>query len=159
MARRATIGGQAGARQVKAFAVVIIAGACWLASGCREALACGHCVEDRIAAVYDHALVQRTAASGQRLAYFALAGKLVPGEAARRDIASLAERTPGVSPGSARVSMEPGALAVAFDPRRSSAGSIETALRANLQASKLSLKLLQPPRADAPAAQFARARR
>ena len=40
------------------------------------ALACGHCVEDKIAAVYDHAMVTRSLAVKHRVAFFAIDGAL-----------------------------------------------------------------------------------
>ena len=108
-----------------------------------SSVACGHCVEDRIAAVYDHALLQQTAARQQRIAYFALEGRFTRGDKERHQIRALVEATPGVNQGSTRVSLEPAALAIAFDPRRSSAESIETLLQKKLRAIKVSVLLLQ----------------
>jgi hypothetical protein len=102
-----------------------------------SATACGHCVEDRIAAVYDHALQQRTAAAKHRIAYFAVEGSVANNEAMRRGILAIVEALPGVIRGSARVSMEPSAIALAFDPARSSPQAIESALRNKLRPLKL----------------------
>ena len=113
--------------------------------GTGPALACGHCVEDRNASVYDHVLVQRTLASNHRIAYFAWDGPLARNPAARRQLLVRVEATAGVDQGSARVSMEPEAIAVAFDPRRSDATAIEAALRSKLAPLKVSLVPLQPP--------------
>jgi hypothetical protein len=104
--------------------------------------ACGHCVEDRIAAVYDHALVQRTVASGHRMAYFAWEGAL-SGGSARRELLAQVEAVPGIDKGSARVSMDPAAIAIAFDPRRGDAVSVGAALQARLRRLKLSVVPLQ----------------
>lgn len=109
------------------------------------ALACGYCVEDRIAAVYDHALSQRVAASGHRLAYFAWDGPTERSEAVRLRMLALGEATAGVDKGSVRVAMDPAAIAVAFDPRRTSAQAVGAALQKQLGALKLSLIPLQPP--------------
>ncbi len=109
------------------------------------ALACGYCVEDRIAAVYDHALSQRTRQSKQQLAYFAWDGPLARDEAARQKMLALGEAVPGVSRGSVRVSMEPAAIAVAFDPRSSSGALIAAALQKKLGLLKVSLVPLQAP--------------
>lgn len=98
-----------------------------------NAAACGHCVEDRIAAVYDHALVQRARASKHQVAYFAWDSALTRDETSRRRVLAVAEAVPGIDQGSVRVSMEPAAIAVAFDPRRSDAAAIATALRAALR--------------------------
>lgn len=107
------------------------------------AQACGHCVEDRIAAVYDHALVQNTVASGHQIAYFAWEGVLAGGESSRLELLVQVQAVPGVDKGGVRVSMEPAAIAVAFDPRRSNATSLGAALQARLRRLKLSVVPLQ----------------
>lgn len=109
------------------------------------ALACGHCVEDRIAAVYDHALVQRTHAGRHQIAWFAWDGPLARDEASRRRILAVVEAVPGVDKGGVRVSVEPGAIAVAFDPRRSSGAAVAAALGAWLRALNLTIVPLQAP--------------
>lgn len=112
-------------------------------------LACGYCVEDRIAAVYDHALSQRAAASGHRLAYFAWDGPTERSEAARLKIMAAVAATAGVDKGSVRVAMEPAAIAVAFDPRRTSADAVGAALQKKLGSLKLGITPLQAPAAGA----------
>lgn len=124
-----------------AFAVVLAAALALFYSG--AGIACGHCTEDRIAAVYDHAQLQQAAADKQRIAYFALDGRLTRDERERNHIKALVEATPGVTKGSARVSLEPAAVALAFDPQRSSAEAIEALLRKKLRAVKVSVLLLQ----------------
>ena len=118
----------------------------WVALAGTAAIACGYCVEDRIAAVYDHALLQRTLASKHQIVFFAWDGPLTRSEAARQKMLALGEATPGVDKGSTRVSMEPAALAVAFDPQRSSIQSIQAALQKTLAPMKLSVTLLQTPK-------------
>ena len=66
-------------------------------------------------------------------------------EAARQKMLALGEAVPGVSQGSVRVSMEPAAIAVAFDPRSSSSASIAAALQKKLRLLKVSLVPLQAP--------------
>ena len=107
------------------------------------ALACGHCVEDRIAAVYDHALVQRTQANGQQLAYFAWHSKAATNEARRLQMVRSVSALPGIVPGSTRVSMQPEALAVAFDPRRSSREAIDATVLAGLRKMDVAIVPLQ----------------
>lgn len=116
------------------------------------ALACGYCVEDRIAAVYDHALVQRVAVSQHQLAYFAWDGPSDRSEAARLKIMALGEAAAGVDKGSVRVSMDPAAIAVAFDPRRTSAAAVGAALGKKLEAVKLAVIALPAPAPAAPVA-------
>ena len=116
-----------------------------LALGSNAALACGYCVEDRIAAVYDHALLQRTLALKHQLVFFAWDGPLARSNGSRQKIMALGEAVPGVDKGSTRVSMEPAALALAFDPQRNSAQGIEAALQKKLSVLKLTIVRLQAP--------------
>ncbi len=121
--------------------------ALWVALAGSAAIACGYCVEDRIAAVYDHALLQRTLARKHQVAFFAWDGPVTRSEAARQKMLALGEATPGIDKGSTRVSMEPAALAVAFDPKRSNLQSVQAALQKTLAPMKLSVTLLQTPMA------------
>ena len=120
-----------------------VAAAGLLAGG--AALACGHCVEDRIAAVYDHALVQRALASGHSIAYFAWDGAMARNDALRRQLLALAAAVPGVDKGGVRVSMEPAAIAVAFDPRRSSGAAIAAALQGAMRRLSVEIVPLESP--------------
>ena len=134
----------------RARARAAVALAALLATG--TALACGHCVEDRIAAVYDHALVQRTHAGRHQIAWFAWDGPLARDEASRRRILALAGAVPGVDKGGVRVSVEPGAIAVAFDPRLSSGAAVAAALAARLRTLNLVIvPVPAPPPAPGPA--------
>ena len=104
-----------------------------------SAFACGYCVEDKIAAVYDHAALTQAHGKKQVVVYFAIDGGI-------RDSASslkaIAERTHGVEKGSARVSVEAQALAVTFDPRRTSLPLVEKELGKALKSRGLELLLL-----------------
>ncbi len=103
------------------------------------ALACGYCVEDKIAAVYDHAVVARALGRKHHVVFFHIDGPLAPGERTRRALEAIAESTEGVDTGSARMSVESASLAVAFDPRRTSIVDLQKALERKLAAKKLSL--------------------
>ena len=127
-------------------AALTLCAAVSLALAGSSALACGHCAEDRIAAVYDHALSARSVANRHQVAYFAWDGKLAPSEAVRRKIMALTQATPGVAAGSARVSMEPAALAVSFNPQRTSPKALEASLQRQLRPLKISIALLDAPR-------------
>ena len=81
-------------------------------------IACGYCVEDKIASVYDHAVITRALAQKHHVAFFALDGTPPRGANARRALEQLVETTAGVDAGGARVSIENASLAVAFDPAR-----------------------------------------
>jgi hypothetical protein len=58
--------------------------------------ACGVCVEDKIAAVYDHAVVTRTLEARGVVVFFAIEGAIPPGAAALRKIAAIAASGPAV---------------------------------------------------------------
>ncbi len=104
-----------------------------------DALACGYCVEDKIAAVYDYAALTQAHARRQTVVYFAIDGAI-------RDSASLlktmVERTKGVEKGSARVSVEARSLSVTFDPRRTALPTLQSGLEKTLKARGLELLLL-----------------
>jgi hypothetical protein len=84
------------------------------------ALACGVCVEDKVAATYDHAVVARAIAD-RRVVVFAA----ITGQADGRTLAAVARRAtsgvPGVERGSVRVAVDPIAISFALDPRVSTA--------------------------------------
>ena len=107
------------------------------------ALACGHCVEDKIAAVYDYATVMRAHAQKHHIAFFAINGPLALDAGTRRAIQARAESAHGVDKGSARVSVEAAALSVAYDPQRVPLSVVQKALEQTLTAKKLSLSILQ----------------
>jgi len=106
-------------------------------------LACGYCVEDKIASTYDHAVVTRALGQGHHVAFFHIDGPAVPDEAIRRFIEASAESTPGVDKGSVRASVETVTLALAFDPGRASVASVIRVLDKKLAARRLSLMPLR----------------
>ena len=109
----------------------------------QQALACGFCVEDKMAAVYDHAAFTRAIGRKHHVAFFHVDGTLVPGAATKRALESLANGANGVDAGTARVSIESAALSVAFDPQRTTLASLQAALERKLAAKGNSLMLIQ----------------
>ena len=107
------------------------------------ALACGHCVEDKIAAVYDHANVMQALERKHPVTFFAIDGLLLPTESTRRMLETLAESVIGVDKGSARVSVESAALTVAFDPQRTTFAAVQKALDRKFIGKKLTLQPLR----------------
>jgi hypothetical protein len=108
-----------------------------LAAG--PALACGYCVEDKIASTYDHAVVVKAVGAGHHVAFFHLEGPLAKDDATRRALLSAAEAVPGVDKGSVRLALETLTLSFAFDPKRTSLVKAQGALDRKLAARKLSL--------------------
>lgn len=79
-----------------------------------DALACGACKEDALAATYDHRVVEHANRHGDRVVHARVEGPAVD----PRKLASAAQRVPGVRAGSARASSAPPALSFALDPSR-----------------------------------------
>jgi len=86
------------------------------------ALACGHCVEDKIAAAYDHSVIVRAVDNRHKVAFLSLEG--APTKSQERALVRAVESTAGVDRGTARVSLEGGAVSFAFDPSRHALQSI-----------------------------------
>ena len=82
------------------------------------AFACGFCVEDKIAAVYDHALITQAMSRGHHVAFFAIDGTLDPHSTQKSVIERAAAKATGVDTKSIRVSVESAALSASFDPAR-----------------------------------------
>jgi hypothetical protein len=108
-----------------------------------EALACGVCVEDKIAAVYDHSAVHQALAARRTVVFFHIDGKLVADERTKRAIAGIARATPGVDAASVRVSCELASMALAFDGRRTNLVKVQESLEKRLSAQGLSLLAMQ----------------
>lgn len=74
--------------------------------------ACGACVEDRVALVYDHAVVRQAAASGGVVVFCDVLGTL---DLDRLSLVARGAR--GVKPDSVRVSRQPSVLSFVIQPR------------------------------------------
>lgn len=111
----------------------------WVSS----ALACGYCVEDRIAAVYDHAVLTQALKRQHHMAFFAIVGTPATGARTRRALEVIAESATAVDKGSARVSIETATLALAFDPQRTTVPVIQQAIERQLAGKHLTLQLLR----------------
>jgi hypothetical protein len=100
--------------------------------------ACGVCVEDKVAATYDHALVQRAAARGQVVVFCEIVG---PVDGAR--IRKAAQAVRGLDASSVRVSETPAAISFVVDPAKQSpqaaAGAIQRGLAKGIEVKVLRL--------------------
>jgi len=105
--------------------------------------ACGYCVEDGIAATYDHAVIQHALGARHQVAFFALEGRLAGGDALRGAIQRALASTVGIDRGSIRVSIENAALSFAFDPRRRPLGVVLREVHRKLADVGLSLMLIR----------------
>ena len=107
------------------------------------ALACGYCIEDKIAVVYDYGVVTHALSRNHKVVFFAVEGTIVPGEKLRRALKTAMESLSGVDRGSTRVSGDPAAVSAAFDPTRVSSAAMEHALSHKLAAHGLSVTTLR----------------
>jgi hypothetical protein len=105
--------------------------------------ACGYCMEDRIAAVYDHAVVMRAASQRHQVVFFALEGRIPAGEKSRRTLEAVVESVAGVDKGSVRVSVASASLSAAFNPQRAPFASMERSLSRKLEPRGLSVAILR----------------
>lgn len=103
------------------------------------ALACGHCVEDRIAAVYDHAVLTQANGAGRVVAFCAIEGGLPQNKELQREIERALTSTRGVDHGSVRVSMGSASLSFAFDPARTKFSAVLKEVDQKLAGKGLSL--------------------
>lgn len=88
------------------------------------AMACGACVEDKVAATYDHAVITRAIAKRQQVVFVAIDGPHA-GQIGSR-IPAAARKVSGVEAGTVRTSASPAAFSFAIDasaaPERAVAG-------------------------------------
>ena len=107
------------------------------------AFACGYCVEDKMASVYDHAVVAKALGQQHHVAFFHLDGKLAAGEAGKRALLQAVESSPGTDKGSARAAVESASLSVAFDPKRVPVAALQREIERKLAGKGLTPMLLQ----------------
>ena len=81
-----------------------------LITAASAAWACGVCVEDKVAATYDWAVVQQATAKGQGVVFCELAGQVD-----RHRIMKAARQVHGLQPATLRISPQPPALSFAMD--------------------------------------------
>jgi hypothetical protein len=112
--------------------------------GCSSAaFACGYCVEDKVASVYDHAAITQALALKHHVVFFHLEGALPTSLPAQRTLQQTIASSAGVDAGSARLALETATLAVAFDPARTSLAALQATLEKGLARHKLSLMAFQ----------------
>jgi hypothetical protein len=107
------------------------------------ALACGVCVEDKVAAAYDHAVVVRSLERKHEVVFLAIEGEIAASPKLSREIKTALESAAGVDRGSARVALSSASLSFAYDPARSKLGPIMSALEKSPALKGLRLSLLR----------------
>jgi hypothetical protein len=81
---------------------------------CAVTWACGACDEDKIAATYDHAVIDRAMTRRHQVVFVAIDGALSAAEMSRR-VGAAASRVRGVVAGTLRTSLSPPAFSFALD--------------------------------------------
>jgi len=107
------------------------------------AVACGYCVEDKVAAAYDHSVIVRSLDRSHEVAFFAVEGTFMASPRVSREIQNALESIQGVDRGTARVSPDGTSLSFAYDPGRRQLGPITRAVEKSLAPKALSISLLR----------------
>jgi len=109
----------------------------------QNAWACGVCVEDKVAAAYDHSVIVRSLDRSHEVAFFAVEGTFMASPRVSREIQNALESIQGVDRGTARVSPDGTSLSFAYDPGRRQLGPITRAVEKSLAPKALSISLLR----------------
>lgn len=107
------------------------------------AWACGHCVEDRVAAVYDYQVELRAGRDHLQIAYLGIDGARAESEAARVAVAAALRDAPRVEQDTLRTSATPAAASFAWRGSREDLRGEVQRLNARLSGSGLRAELLR----------------
>jgi len=115
---------------------------CFLIPLSFNTLACGYCLQDRIASVYDHILVKQTKQLNQKMLYLVWDGPVDHDNKTRQTLIAMTSQIRGVTKGSVRVSLEPPTIALAYQPLNISSEKIENVLLQKLKAKQIVVSVL-----------------
>ena len=104
-----------------------------------SAIACGHCIEDKVAAVYDHAIVAKAVHEKHVVAFFGIEGPLVVNSASKQEIQKMMSSINGIDPNTSRISLETGSISLAFNPAILTYPGLLEGLDKKLKPKKLSI--------------------
>jgi hypothetical protein len=107
-----------------------------------NAFACGYCLQDRIASVYDHVLVAKTKQLNQKMLYMVWDGPAARDETTKRHLLAIVSRVRGVTKDSVRVALEPPTIGLAYQPSIISRERIETLLLQQLRSMNIVVSVL-----------------
>lgn len=105
-------------------------------------VACGVCVEDKVAATYDHAVVMRAGAL-RHLVVFGEIDGAVDVKAVLAAIPAAAKRVQGIDRGTVRTSASPSAFSFSLDPAAQSPDSAVAELQKRLRTQGVRLSVLR----------------
>jgi len=103
------------------------------------AIACGHCIEDKVAAVYDHTVVTNAVREKHSVAFFGIEGSLVVNPASKQEIQKIMDSINGVDSNTSRISLETGSISLAFNPTLISYPALLNGLDKKLKLKKLTV--------------------
>jgi len=106
------------------------------------AFACGICIEDRVAAVFDNAIVDQAIGARRHVAFFGIEGSLPATKESRRALLDALYASGGVK-GTARVSLESASASAAFDPRKTTLSGFQAQAAKRLAPQGLALTALR----------------
>jgi hypothetical protein len=104
-----------------------------------SAMACGHCIEDKIAAVYDYSVVSKAVSEKHTVLFFGVDGPIVVNAANKQALLAAMSNVKGVDANSARLSLETGSMSFAYDPKVASYASLLDGLEKKFRAKNLTL--------------------
>ena len=107
------------------------------------AVACGHCVEDRVAAVYDYGTELQAGSAGERIAYLGVEGRRAESPRSAAAVGEALRACPAVTAGSVRTSVSPAATAFAWQGGEQALAEILQRVNGQLAAAGLRLELLR----------------
>ena len=111
-------------------------------------LACGVCIDDKVAATYDHAVVTSAVARHQLMVFGEIAGA-VDMKVATSRIARAAPEVPGIDRRSVRTSLAPAAFSFALDPAARAPDAAVAELQKRLHVPGATLVVLRVMSGDA----------
>jgi hypothetical protein len=107
------------------------------------ALACGYCVEDKLAATYDHRVVTRAMERGRAMVFMEVAGMERAEHGFAPALVATVEAVPGVNRGTVRISAAPAAVSFSFDADRYAVASAVSEINRKLASQKITLIVLR----------------
>ena len=114
---------------------------CFAAASATQA--CGVCVEDKMAATYDHSLVTRALQRGHEVLFLEVVGAEPANQAQWRFLVRTVEGISGVGRGSVRTSVAPPALSFEFDASRASSATVLTRINDRLRKQQVKVELIR----------------
>ena len=112
------------------------------ACAAQASFACGICVEDRVAAVFDSAVVEQALGARRHVAFYGIEGSLPATKASARVLLD-AVYASGAAKSSARVSLESASVSAAFDPSKTSVARLQEDAGRRLAGKGLALTALR----------------